>query len=86
MIKIEYSDQEIRLIHDAFGKVCIMLCDLSMHMRHIVRTQAAELLGGMSSLSKEFLHQTLDNKLMSNMRLHERSLEDSTSGEKFFWI
>ncbi|XP_063695637.1 integrator complex subunit 4 isoform X2 [Culicoides brevitarsis] len=81
LIKIEDSDQEIRLIDDAFGKVCIMLCDLSMH----VRTQAAELLGGMSKVSEEFLHQTLDKKLMSNMRrkksLHERSLEHFTSGE-----
>lgn len=34
-----------------------------------VRTQAAELLGEMSSVSEEFLHQTLDKKLMSNMRV-----------------
>uniref|UniRef100_A0A336LYV8 CSON004676 protein n=2 Tax=Culicoides sonorensis TaxID=179676 RepID=A0A336LYV8_CULSO len=81
LIKIDDSDQEIRLIDDAFGKVCIMLCDLSMQ----VRTQAAELLGGMSNVSEEFLHQTLDKKLMSNMRrkksLHERSLDHFTSGE-----
>lgn len=33
LIKIEDSDQEIRLIDDAFGKVCIMMCDLSMQVR-----------------------------------------------------
>lgn len=50
-----------------------------------VRTQAARLLGGMTKVNDEFLHQTLDKKLMSNMRrkksLHERSMEHFASGE-----
>lgn len=80
-IKLPESEQEIRLIDDAFGKICNALCDLSMH----IRTLAAELLGGMTMVSDEFLHQTLDKKLMSNMRkkksLHERNAEHFTSGE-----
>ncbi|XP_058825412.1 integrator complex subunit 4 isoform X2 [Topomyia yanbarensis] len=81
LIKVPDSEQEIRLIDDAFGKVCNAICDLSMH----IRMQAADLLGGMTMVSDEFLHQTLDKKLMSNMRrkksLHERSAEHFTSGE-----
>ncbi|XP_055541345.1 integrator complex subunit 4 [Wyeomyia smithii] len=80
-VSVPDSEQEIRLIDDAFGKVCNAICDLSMH----IRTQAAELLGGMTMVSDEFLHQTLDKKLMSNMRrkksLHERNAEHFTSGE-----
>ncbi|XP_058451995.1 integrator complex subunit 4 [Malaya genurostris] len=80
-IKLPESEQNVRLIDDAFGKVCSAISDLSMH----IRTQAADLLGGMTMVSDEFLHQTLDKKLMSNMRkkksLHERSAEHFTSGE-----
>lgn len=50
-----------------------------------VRKQAAELLGGMTKVDNEFLHQTLDKKLMSNLKrkktLHERSSELYASGE-----
>lgn len=62
------SETEIRLIDDAFTKVCSTMCDLSMQ----VRQQAAELLGGMTKVSSEFLHQTLDKKLMSNMRVRKK--------------
>lgn len=58
------SEEEIRLIDDAFGKVCNAVCDLSIH----VRTLAAKLLGSMKEVSSKFLNQTLDKKLMSNMR------------------
>lgn len=58
------SEEEIRLIDDAFGKVCNSVCDLSMH----VRTLASRLLGSMKEVSSKFLNQTLDKKLMSNMR------------------
>lgn len=58
------SEQELRLIDDAFGKVCSGLTDLSMN----VRTLAAKLLGTMTLVSSHFLNQTLDKKLMSNMR------------------
>lgn len=81
IIKVPETDSEIRLIDAAFGKVCSALCDLSMQ----VRTQAAKLLGGMSQVGPEFLHQTLDKKLMSNLRrkksLHERSSDNFASGE-----
>lgn len=65
MVAVSDSDSQLRLIDAAFGNVCSAICDLSMQ----VRTQAAELLGGMVKVSCEFLHQTLDKKLMSNMRV-----------------
>lgn len=75
------SDSKLRLIDAAFGNVCSGICDLSMQ----VRQEAAQLLGGMTSVSNEFLHQTLDKKLMSNLRrkksLHERYTELFQSGE-----
>lgn len=58
------SDHEIRLIDDAFGKICSGVTDLSMQ----VRTLSAKLLGSMTTVSPKFLNQTLDKKLMSNMR------------------
>lgn len=64
MIMIPDSEQELRLVDDAFGKVCSGLTDLSMY----VRTLAAQLLGSMTLVSSHFLNQTLDKKLMSNMR------------------
>lgn len=81
VIKLNDQQTEIRLIDDAFAKICSAISDLSMH----IRTQAAELLGGMWQVNNEFLCQTLDKKLMSNMRRkktsHERALENYTSGE-----
>ncbi|XP_045472488.1 integrator complex subunit 4 [Harmonia axyridis] len=75
------SDHEIRLIDDAFGKICSGVTDLSMQ----VRTLSAELLGSMTAVSPKFLNQTLDKKLMSNMRrkrtAHELAWENVTSGE-----
>lgn len=80
-LSVPDSDMEIRLIDAAFGKICGAINDLSMQ----VRTQAAEHLGGMTLVSYEFLQQTLDKKLMSNLRkkrsLHERNLTHFTSGE-----
>lgn len=75
------SQTEVRLIDDAFGKICSAISDLSMQ----IRSFAAELLGGLGKVNSEFLFQTLDKKLMSNMRRkktsHERALENYTSGE-----
>ncbi|XP_072398264.1 integrator complex subunit 4 [Diabrotica undecimpunctata] len=75
------SEHEIRLIDDAFGKICNGVTDLSMN----VRTLAAQLLGSMKLVSPKFLCQTLDKKLMSNMRrkrtAHELAWENVTSGE-----
>uniref|UniRef100_A0A1B0D7Z6 Integrator complex subunit 4 n=1 Tax=Phlebotomus papatasi TaxID=29031 RepID=A0A1B0D7Z6_PHLPP len=74
MILVPDSDMEMRLVDAAFGNVCSAMCDLSM-----------QLLGGMTAVGSEFLNQTLDKKLMSNLRrkksLHERNLENFTSGE-----
>lgn len=81
MVDVPDSDSKLRLVDAAFGHICSAICDLSMQ----VRTQAASLLGGMTAVSNEFLHQTLDKKLMSNLRrkksLHERYTELFQSGE-----
>lgn len=77
------GEQQIRLADDAFGKLCSCISDLSPH----VRAQAARLLGrlGGGLVRAKFLQQTLDKKLMSNMRkkrsAHERQWESVTSGE-----
>ena len=55
----------IRLADDAFAHVCNSVNDLVVR----VRALAAELLGSMQNVSEDFLQQTLDKKLMSNMRV-----------------
>jgi len=65
VVTLAESEEEIRLVDDAFGKVCLMINDLSMR----VRTLAAQFLGTMTLVSPKFLQQTLDKKLMSNMRV-----------------
>ncbi|XP_055374247.1 integrator complex subunit 4 [Condylostylus longicornis] len=81
MITLPDTDSDIRLIDAAFEKVCSALCDFSLQ----VRILAAELLGKMTQVSQEFLHQTLDKKLMSNLKrkksLHERCSENFAKGE-----
>ncbi|KAH8411679.1 hypothetical protein KR215_008753 [Drosophila sulfurigaster] len=80
-INLERQPEDIRMIDAAFSKVCEALCDLSLQLRVL----AAELLGSMTHVSSEFLHQTLDKKLMSNLRrkrnAHERGARLVTSGE-----
>jgi len=75
------SKEELRLVDDGFGKLCSLVSDLSMN----VRAKAAGLLGSLHLVSQRFLDQTLDKKLMSNMRkkasLHERNKQMYASGE-----
>lgn len=77
----EQQEEYLRLVDDAFAKVCGLVTDLSPR----VRALACSILGGMISVGAQFLTQTLDKKLMSNMRrkrtAHELAWESVTSGE-----
>ena len=75
------DDDQIRLADDTFAKICNMMSDIEMS----VRIQAATLLGKFTNVSTSFLDQTLDKKLMSNLRkkksAHERNRESAAAGE-----
>ena len=65
LVCVDSGDEQIRLTDDAFAKICSMMNDLSIK----VRKQAASLLGNFLNVSADFLEQTLDKKLMSNLRV-----------------
>ncbi|CAD7680537.1 unnamed protein product [Nyctereutes procyonoides] len=80
-VPIPSSNEETRLVDDACGKICPVVSDGSW----VVGVQAAKLLGSMEQVSSDFLEQTLDKKLMSDLRrkrtTHERAKELHRSGE-----
>ena len=64
------SAQTIRLVDDVFSRTCQAINDV----REVVRVLAAKLIGDMKNVSQMFLEQTLDKKLMSNMRMKRHVL------------
>nr|XP_039261782.1 integrator complex subunit 4-like [Styela clava] len=86
-VSVSMSDEKLRLVDDAFVKLCDMVNDSS----YKVRAAAAGLLGSMHLVSNSFLFQTLDKKLMSDLKkkksLNEKAKEayvgEFSSGAKW---
>ena len=80
-VKAEKLEEEIRLVDDGFAKISNAVNDYSVK----VRVTAMGLLGSLHTVSAEFLQQTLDKKLMSNLRIkvgaHQRQKAHFQSGE-----
>lgn len=56
--------EELRLIDEVFARICNMINDLSLE----VKVNAARLLGKMKGVNSKFLLQTLDKKLMKDLK------------------
>lgn len=65
---------EMRLLDDAFVKICDMVNDSSVR----VRALSAGLLGDFHNASIKFLDQTLDKKLMSHLKVPTRWVAHSS--------
>ena len=65
------SEETIRLVDDAFAKICDLINDSS----YKVRAESARLLGSMHLVSDNFLFQTLDKKIMSDLK-RKKSLNE----------
>ncbi|XP_053601203.1 integrator complex subunit 4 [Plodia interpunctella] len=79
-VTLQDGETTMRLVDDAFIRICSAVNDLCMQ----VRALACTLLGTTRGVSDRFLLQTLDKQLMSNMKkkrtAHERGLELVRSG------
>ncbi|XP_041974332.1 integrator complex subunit 4 [Aricia agestis] len=79
-VTLQDGETTIRLVDDAFIRLCSAVNDLCMQ----VRALACTLLGTTRAVSDRFLLQTLDKQLMSNMKkkrtAHERGAELVRSG------
>ncbi|XP_034841372.1 integrator complex subunit 4 [Maniola hyperantus] len=79
-VTLQDGETTMRLVDDAFIRICSAVNDLSMQ----VRALSCSLLGTTRAVSDRFLLQTLDKQLMSNMKkkrtAHERGAELVRSG------
>ena len=64
------SSVEMKLLDDAFIKICDMVNDSAVG----VRALSAGLLGDFHAASSKFLDQTLDKKLMSHLKVSHHPL------------